>query len=378
MDKKIELPLPEDARVIVVSDLHGELELFKSLLKKVDVGEEDYLIINGDLCEKGENSKGVVEFVMELEASHPHVYVIEGNCDTLVEDLLEENPKLMGYLHARKHTLIAEWLEEVGFVMDHATTVQEIKEILTRHYMDEINWLMELPTLIDTEDYVFVHAGIENREDWKETDRLAAITMPSFLDRSHQADKYVIVGHWPVVNYATHIPSNNPIVDHEKNIIAIDGGNVIKHTGQLNAFIIHRAATGDSFSYTYVDKYPEYEVKNDFEPDRQMNGSLTYPYYELKRIQEYEHFTLCEQPDTHKRLLVKNEYIKPGESEGFYGKTDVTCAQLSVKKGDLVKVVDSSCTGYDLVKKDGVEGWIEKGNLLRLNPYMKNTETMNV
>lgn len=37
----------------------------------MDVGEEDYLIINGDLCEKGENSKGVVEFVMELEASHP-------------------------------------------------------------------------------------------------------------------------------------------------------------------------------------------------------------------------------------------------------------------------------------------------------------------
>ncbi|MBJ7988242.1 serine/threonine protein phosphatase, partial [Bacillus cereus] len=78
--------------------------------------------------------------------------------------------------------------------------------------------------------------------------------------KSHRADKYVIVGHWPVVNYSEEAPSNNPVIDKNKKIIAIDGGNAIKEAGQLNAFIIHRDVLNDTFSYTYVDHFPQYEV----------------------------------------------------------------------------------------------------------------------
>lgn len=58
LDKIQMLSLPNDARVIVVSDIHGELDLFLELLEDVQFNEEDYLIINGDLCEKGRNSNG--------------------------------------------------------------------------------------------------------------------------------------------------------------------------------------------------------------------------------------------------------------------------------------------------------------------------------
>ncbi|TMU85041.1 serine/threonine protein phosphatase [Bacillus sp. BHET2] len=367
MHKIREVSIPSNGRVIVISDIHGELELFESLLEKVNFSLEDYLIINGDLCEKGANSKGVVRSIMDLSASHPHVYVTEGNCDTLVEDLLDENPKLMNYLHTRKHTIISEWLVEVGFEMKEGTTVQEIKEILTAHFSTEINWLMELPTAIETEDYVFVHAGLDDRENWRETDRITAITMPAFLDRSHQTGKYVVVGHWPVVNYSTRIPTYNPIIDHAKKIIAIDGGNVIKSTGQLNAFIIQRTPSGDTFNNTYTDKHPVYEVLMDFKSEPMMTGVISYPYFDINPLQSDEHFTLCEQPETNEQLYVKNEYIQQYENGQFHVKTGVSCAQISVNKGDVVSVVDSNCEGFDLIKKDGVEGWIEKGILLQVN-----------
>jgi protein phosphatase len=115
LNKIKELWIPGNARVIGISDIHGELELFKDLLKKAALSPEDYLIINGDLCEKGSNSHGVVRFIMELSANNPNVHVTEGNCDTLVEDLVEENPKLLNYLRSRNRSIIHEWLDQIGF-----------------------------------------------------------------------------------------------------------------------------------------------------------------------------------------------------------------------------------------------------------------------
>lgn len=63
---------------------------------------------------------------------------------------------------------------------------------------------------------------------------------------------------------------------------------------------------------------------------------------------------------------MKNEYIKQLESGEYTVKTDISCAQLSVRNGDVVSLIDGSCAGYDLIKKDGVEGWIEKGILLEV------------
>ncbi len=54
MEKIKKLSIPNDVRVIIISDIHGELDLFKELLYKVNFNDEDYLIINGDLCEKEE------------------------------------------------------------------------------------------------------------------------------------------------------------------------------------------------------------------------------------------------------------------------------------------------------------------------------------
>ncbi|EJS67670.1 metallophosphoesterase [Bacillus cereus] len=367
MEKIKKLSIPNGVRVIVISDIHGELHLLKELLQKVNFEDEDYLIINGDLCEKGRDSTGVVNYVMNLVKSNSNVHVVEGNCEVLVDALLNENPGLINYLCSRKHSIFNEWLERLHFSIHEDTSIREVKEVLMSQFSNEINWLTELPTAIETDDYIFVHAGLEDRADWKETERKNAIAMPEFYNKSHKADKYVVVGHWPVVNYSDEAPSNNPVIDKEKKIIAIDGGNAIKEAGQLNAFIIQRTTTGDTFSYPYVDYFTEYEVMADFNADSKMQGGVTYPYYYIEPIEKMQDYTICKQKETNKLLTVKNEYIKQLESGEYTVKTDISCAQISVRKGDIVSLIDGSCSGYDLIKKDGVEGWIEKGILLEMN-----------
>ncbi|AYF06115.1 MULTISPECIES: metallophosphoesterase [Bacillus] len=366
MEKIKKLSIPNDVRVIVISDIHGELPLLKELLHKVNFKDKDYLIINGDLCEKGKDSIGVVNYVMNLVKNNSNVHVVEGNCEVLVDALLNENPGLINYLCTRKHSIFKEWLECVHFSIHEDTSIQKVREVLMSHFSKEIKWLTELPTAIETEDYIFVHAGLEDREDWKETERKNAIAMPEFFNKSHRANKYVVVGHWPVVNYSDNAPSNNPVIDKEKKVIAIDGGNAIKEAGQLNAFIIQRTRAGDMFSYTYVDYFPEYEVIADFNANSDMQGGVTYPYYYIEPLEKLKDYRICKQRKTNKLLFVKNEYIRQLNSGEYTVKTDISCAQISVRKGDIVSLIDGSCSGYDLVKRDGIEGWIEKGILVEI------------
>ncbi|HDR7914669.1 TPA: metallophosphoesterase [Bacillus wiedmannii] len=373
MEKIKKLSIPNDGRVIIISDIHGELDLFKELLHKVNFKDEDYLIINGDLCEKGRNSIGVVNYVIDLVVSKPNVYVIEGNCEVVVEALVNENPALINYLCTRKNTIFNEWLAELSVTVNEESDICEVKNILMGHFSKEIKWLTELPTAIETEDYIFVHAGLDDKEDWKETERKNAIAMPEFFNKSHRANKYVVVGHWPVVNYSDKAPSNSPVIDEEKKIIAIDGGNAIKEAGQLNAFIIQRKPAGDMFSYTYVDYFPEFEVIADFNANSEMQGGVTYPYYYIEPMEKVQEYTICKQKETNTLLYVKNEYIRQLESGDYTVKTDISCAQICVRKGDIVSLIDGSCSGYDLVKRDGIEGWIEKGILVEIEKMKKKT-----
>lgn len=360
MDKIKELHIPKGARIIVTSDIHGEIGLFKELLEKVDFNSEDYLIINGDICEKGRNSKETVKYIMELASLNPRVQVIEGNCEALVGELLAENPLLIRYLLSRRYCLFNEWLADAGFPLNEQTSISVVKEVLIEHFSEEIEWLSSLPTAIETEDYIFVHAGLENLGNWRETDRDKAISIPSFLEKSHQAEKFVVVGHWPVVNYSKDIPSDNPIIDREKKIISIDGGNRVKDKGQLNAFIIQRNAGEDMFSHAYVDGIPACRAVKDFSETFDMKGAILYPDYDIVPFEEDEHFTLCRQPGKDELLYVKNEYVLQEENGRYKVKSDVSCSLIAVSKGDAVSVLDDSCSGFALIKKDGMTGWVRK------------------
>ena len=55
-------------RTLVISDIHGELELFEELTAEVNYDStQDQLILLGDYIDRGPDSKKVLEKVMELK-----------------------------------------------------------------------------------------------------------------------------------------------------------------------------------------------------------------------------------------------------------------------------------------------------------------------
>ena len=55
---------PEGRRILVMSDIHGNLSYFEGLLNKLDFSARDELVIDGDFLEKGaENPESELSFV---------------------------------------------------------------------------------------------------------------------------------------------------------------------------------------------------------------------------------------------------------------------------------------------------------------------------
>ena len=58
--------LNDDARIIVISDIHGTLAYLRGLTEKLRLRADDQLIFLGDLVEKGPESLGTLRYVMAL------------------------------------------------------------------------------------------------------------------------------------------------------------------------------------------------------------------------------------------------------------------------------------------------------------------------
>lgn len=366
MEKIKQLTLPENCRLVVISDIHGNLVLLQQLLAKVHLKTEDFLIFNGDLIEKGKNSSEVLSTILNMQKQNPRVLVTEGNCEVFAVALLEKPDWLIPYLNKQNHSLFHEWLHSLNKDIDSFDDVQDLIDFLLDHFSEEIHWLHSLPSAIECEDFIFVHAGLSDVPDWKTTSQKEALSMPGFLAHSHQADKYVIVGHYPVSNYAcpTDHPDHSIIVDQERKIIAIDGGNQVKTDGQLNALIISKKNSAVAFEKSSIDAFPIKKIKKDYVPPADPYfGNIHYPDLEVRLLKKGKHFSLCKNTRTRQTLWIKNEYLSSFNRNTTL-KNDATSCQFSVKQGEKVSVIDAAADGYALIKKNGKTGWIPKDILL--------------
>lgn len=323
------LQLDKAKRSIVISDIHANLQLFKKLLAKLQYTSEDYLFINGDLCEKGPASLAVIDYVRSMSEQSTNVFITKGNCDVVFRHVYSGDEGIISYMNRRQDSVLNEMLSRYDKSLDDFPDLEALALFYRQHFSDVLEWLEALPTAFETDDFMIIHAGIENIEDWKLTDEQFALSAPAFYEQEHQADKIVIVGHWPVVNYrAKQISSHNPLIDLEKQVIALDGGNQIKVDGQLNALIIEN----DTYSFTYVDELThEMKVRHEHVDSTKRVGTVTYPNYQMEIIEQGVFFTLCKNSNLGIQQWIKNEYLLIEDKQARC-KDDLSTTFLSVKK----------------------------------------------
>ncbi|MCD8065673.1 MAG: metallophosphoesterase [Oscillospiraceae bacterium] len=343
-----------DRRVIVISDIHGQLDYLTALLDKVGYGGSDLLVIDGDFVEKGARSLDTLHYVMRL-ASERGAWVVCGNCDDWGRALRSAPARpdggagLVRYLLKKPNALLNQMCAGAG-ITAAAVPTAELASVLLDGYAEEFAFLDSLPTVIETEKYIFVHGGITDkpRAEW---DDYGCKKFDYFLHTDYAFDKWVIVGHQPVMLYRESIVDANPIIDHARKIASIDGGCVLKDDGQLNALII--PAGGGEFECAAYDKFPRAKTLS---AQRGGNASfyIRWGDAEVRVLRRGEEFSLVRHARTGYEMEVLTKYLR--REGGRTTVNDCTDYVLPLERGDIVSVVERTSRGY-FVKHGGVSGW---------------------
>lgn len=349
---------PPDRRILAISDIHSNLPYLRGLLGQVRFCPDDILVLCGDFMEKGRESLATLRFVMELCRTHT-VYPLLGNCDGWHHLLYDKEPELN--LNTRKYIvhgahgwgrgMLRQMCDEIGFPVSDEMDMEALKRALRANFAAEFDFLDALPHVIDTPCYTFVHGGLPEGppETWEAG---KCMKNDAFLRQGRRFDKWVIVGHWPVMLYGGDITCANPIIDRESHIISIDGGCVLKDDGQLNALIIP-ADGSEAFSFAAYDPFPVRRVRT----AQAASDKSTYIRWGDNVVQVLRRgaeFSRVRHVRTGYELDILTKYLY-GAGE-LVRCNDCTDYVLPLTPGDLVRVVEETSRGY-LVKHRGVSGW---------------------
>ena len=353
-----ELDLPRDRRLLMMSDIHGNLPFLQQLLKKVKFGEKDTLFLLGDMLEKGKQSLDTLHFIMELTREYD-VRPLCGNCDNLVVDFLYgdgggDEVFYLPYLSHRPESIIRQMGAQYGVeaVKDHGDLAR-LRDILRRHFAPEMEFLCDLPTVLRSEKLLLVHGGVEDEEHPETLDAWHCMKNDDFRHSGMTFRRTCVVGHWPVTLYDPVKPSAKPLFDEKMNLWSIDGGCVLKLDGQLNALIFE--GEGDpNPHYTAYDGLPAVTALDD-QPEWADSVNIRWGKSEVEVLEEGKERSLCRHLRTGHTLLILNSYLYRGK-DGVMHCEDSTDYRPEIHAGDTLHLV-ARVEGDALVKKDGVTGW---------------------
>ena len=76
------------SNLYAIGDIHGQRGMLEILFEKVPFQEDDEIIFIGDYIDRGPDSRGVVETVLEFKLTHPKTTFLRGNHEDLFLDYL--------------------------------------------------------------------------------------------------------------------------------------------------------------------------------------------------------------------------------------------------------------------------------------------------
>ena len=336
-------------RILVISDIHGSLGLFRELLEKMEYRPgQDALVILGDIVRKGTESIATLRYVMEL-SKQEQVYVLAGNNDIFVCEAPAKDI-LSSVRHFGKRALFGEMALALGFPFpetEEETAILQAKA--KREFALEFEFLRSLPYILETERFLFTHAGLES-ENLEQQNREFVTAAVRFHDAvNYTFRKMLLVGHYPVNNFHGNHLSNQPLYHEKCNVLSIDGGNNVNLIGQLNGIILNNK-TGE-WSSLSADSFPK--IPAPCSQRARWGTAVRWPENRVEVLERGEKTSLCRISKTGAVFRIFNEFLY--ESDGQTYTQNTTDSMLEVTKGETVSLISE---GEDcmMILKDGEAG----------------------
>jgi serine/threonine protein phosphatase 1 len=195
-------------RTLVIGDIHGGLRALLQIFERAKVTTQDRLIFLGDYVDGWSESPAVLDFLIQLQATHTCVFMRGNHDELLCQWLHESKDNLMWYRHGGESTVNAYAKVDALTKKKHVAFLQSLEN----YYLDDQNRL-------------FVHAGFTNMNGvafehfpklfyWERTLWEMALALDKNLNpdsvlypRRFKLYKEIYIGHTPV----TQIGESTPI-----------------------------------------------------------------------------------------------------------------------------------------------------------------------
>ncbi|RYM04604.1 serine/threonine protein phosphatase [Sporolactobacillus sp. THM7-7] len=213
-------------RLLVISDMHGEIDAFNALLDEAGYNpDKDLLFLLGDYIDRGTNPKAVIEKARALERCG--AIALKGNHEDMMEKALVGRTT-ESFVHwaanGAEKTLSSYGLAIESVFKDAQNGSLQLPEDIE----DDLHWIRQLHFYAQTEHYLFVHAGVDPEKPLEKTEEETFLWIRTPFLTGYSGKKTVIFGHTPTMN----LHETNDVYFGGNNIIGIDGGCVFG--GQLN------------------------------------------------------------------------------------------------------------------------------------------------
>jgi serine/threonine protein phosphatase 1 len=204
-------------RLLAIGDVHGCLTALDTLLATVNPGPEDQIVTLGDYVDRGPNSRGVVDRLIELTA-RGNLIPLRGNHDEMMLDARQGRDWSMWVSCGGK-----EALRSYGHFFPHDKDVSRVPE---RHW---VFLLHDCRDWYETDRYLFVHAIVDAHLPVADQPLELLHWSKLYEPIVHCSGKVVVCGH-------TRQPSGLPL--NWGTTICIDTG-VYDRDGWLTCLDVH-------------------------------------------------------------------------------------------------------------------------------------------
>lgn len=209
----------------VISDIHGQYEMFVELLEKIKLKSTDVLYVLGDVLDRGPHPIKTLRLLMEM----PNAICILGNHELMALECLE-------FLMQEITDESIKQLDEK--ILDNLltwqfngsqTTIDEFSDLDFEEKQEVINFIKDFLIYEEVsagdKEYLLVHAGLGNYSPEKDMEDYSLhdlIWVRADYDVKYFEDVYVVTGHTP-----TQTIEDNPrpgFIYRKNNHVAIDCG----------------------------------------------------------------------------------------------------------------------------------------------------------
>ena len=157
-------------RVYAIGDIHGRLDLLDDLLEKIRADHElqeqshghadMHIVFLGDLIDRGPDSAGVIDRVMELHKNSPNIRFLMGNHEEVYLEAATGEEKSVRFFNriGGQETILSYGLPYAQYRnMENADLAEALPGLIPAEH---VAFVKTFDDTIVYGDYAFVHAGI--------------------------------------------------------------------------------------------------------------------------------------------------------------------------------------------------------------------------